>query len=277
MHPAREGSGLRQGHVIYRSCVVASPSKVVSRVAVTLFLWLPGTLFCAEFACAPGATVSAPAVTEEDFEVLAEVTVSGAKPVTRAKDLSSWLKRLEGQYEIEGYVDLCGDGRSADLRIATGKADCASLFERQVPMSHGLYCQVDVRWPLAQGRNGMPVSGGESHLSPAVVVYGLAPDLPGIQFMQIDNQGLAAHAKGEVVGDTLTTRESCDLADSCRKVTRLAARADSPSIVMLVDYEVNARRVLRQAFLLHRVTDIKITRSGSEFLMQEDLLRVGER
>lgn len=249
----------------------------IRRWVLSLLLLLPGSLFAAEFACSPSAQVKTPAAAQDQLEELAEVTVTGARSINRAKDLGAWLKQLEGQYRYEGFVELCGNGNATEQRPVTGKADCESVYENYTPLSHSLYCRIDVGWPPVQAERDMPIAGSESNLSPAVVVYGLAPDVPGIQFMQIDNKGLATHAKGRVFGDTLTTRESCSLASSCQKVTRITARTDSTDIVMMIDFEVDARRVLRQAFLLHRVSNIKMRRSGTEFLTQDDLLLVGER
>jgi hypothetical protein len=244
---------------------------------LTLLLLLPGPVFAAEFACSPSATEKAPAAEQGSIRELDEITVTGARSIARARDLATWLKLLEGQYRYEGSVDICGAGNTVEQRPVTGKADCASLYENSTPLSHSLYCKIDVRWASVLGESGTPIPGSQSSLSPAVVVYGLAPDLPGIQFMQIDNKGLATHAKGRVSRDTLTTREPCSLAPSCQKVSRITAQADSTNIVMLIDFEVGTRRVLRQAFLLHRVSDIKMTRSGERFLTENELLRVGER
>src|SRR5690606_34837667 len=116
-----------------------------------------------------------------------------------------------------------------------------------------------------------------SHLSPAITIYGVASDLPGIQSMQIDSKGIATHARGKLTGDTLTTTGSCGLTGSCKKVTRITARPDSQEIAMLIDVEIDARRVLRHAFLLHRVSNVQMRKTPNGLLTRDDLLLVGER
>jgi hypothetical protein len=48
-------------------------------------------------------------------------------------------------------------------------------------------------------------------------------------------------------------------------------------MVMKIDFEVDARRVLRQAFLLHRESNIKMTRGEFGLATRDELLLVGER
>jgi hypothetical protein len=119
--------------------------------------------------------------------------------------------------------------------------------------------------------------GVESGLSPAVAIYSVVPDLPGIQFMQIDDMGMVTHAKGKLVGDTLTTRESCGMSGSCQRVTRIFSAKDSKEIAMQVDVEIDARRVLRNAFLLHRVSNVPLRLSPDYDRARADLESVGHR
>jgi hypothetical protein len=186
---------------------------------------------------------------------LEEVVISGAK-TSRTKDLSAWLRLLEGQYRYEGHVDLCSNGHVTDQRPVTGKADCALLNPSTEP-TRNVYCIVNVRWPEDQGKNEATALAGRSGLSPAMVLYGLAPGPPAIQSVQIDNRGITTQARGELSGDTLTLRERCvGTPGLCQKVTRITASPDSNDVVMLIDFEIESRRVARQAFLMHRVTNI---------------------
>ena len=133
----------------------------------------------------------------KDCTELDEVFVTPRKSVRRTRDLNAWLKRLEGQYRYEGYVDLCGQGHAADRRPVTGEADCVSLYETFVRSNVGLYCALNVRWPQVQGEN-------------------------------------------------------------------------------VVDVEIESRRVLRHAFLLHRVSNVQLTRTPNGARMRAELLSVGE-
>lgn len=275
-----ESSGIPiDGRNTAGKCLAAPHVSAFSRWIFLLALLLPGPMLAAGFACTQPATRDTSLPAPSQLTELDEVTITPGKSTTRSRDLSAWLKRLEGQYRYEGYVDLCGNGNAADQRPVTGKADCLGLYhsddyEFQPPPDEpltSLYCVVDVRWPPVRGENGVPVLGGESNLSPAVINFGVVPDLPGIQFMQIDSKGMATHAEGKLVDDTLTTRESCGMPGFCQKVTRITAVPDSDDIAMLVDIEIDSHRVLRQAFLLHRLSNIQMRRT------RESLRWVGER
>lgn len=257
--------------------MVALPFTALLRRILPLVLLLPGSALAAGFTCTPSATQStAPPITDQLAE-LEEVVVRPGGFTSRTRDLGAWLKRLEGQFSYEGYVDLCGNGKAADQRPVTGEADCVSLYNGTSEARRSLYCVVNVHWPLVRADNGAHVMGGESHLSPAVVTYGVVPDLPGIQFMQIDSKGIATHVLGKLTGDTLIATESCGLPGSCRKVTRITARPESQEIAMLIDVEIESRRVLRHVFLLHRVSNIQMRKTPYDPLTRDDLLLVGER
>lgn len=248
---------------------------VFTRWLLLLTLLLPGPAIAAGFTCS--RQVESALASGSRFDELEEVVINGSKPTSRTKDLGAWLRLLEGQYSYEGYVDLCGNGNAAEQRPVTGKADCVSLYETSTEPLLSLYCVVDVRWPQAQGENSTPVMGSEPSRSPAMVIYGVVPDLPGIQFMQIDNQGIATHAHGKLTGDTLTATESCELPGFCRKVTRITA-IPGKDIAMLVDFEIDSRRVLRHAFLLHRVSNIQLSRGPHNVMaVGGELASVGER
>ncbi|HUG73410.1 MAG TPA: hypothetical protein VMK82_08320 [Steroidobacteraceae bacterium] len=91
-------------------------------IAFKGWLWLtllfPGSVFSAGFTCAQPTKPDVLPLARGQLEELDEVIVKGTKSKTRAKDLGAWLKRLEGQYTNDGYVDLCGNGNAADQRPA---------------------------------------------------------------------------------------------------------------------------------------------------------------
>lgn len=256
---------------------VASHIDEFRRWMLLLLLLFPGQVLAAGLTCTGPAPPDTAPVANLDFPELEEVVVTPGQIASRTTELGAWLKRLEGQYTYEGYVDLCGNANAADRRQVTGSADCASLYERGTQHLLSLYCVVDVRWEKVQGENGVPVMGGESRLSPAVVVYGVVPDLPGIQLMQMDNKGIATHAQGKLAGDTLTATGSCGLREACRKVTRITPRRDSQDIAMRIDFEIDSRRVQRHAFLLHRVSNSQMNKIQNALVTLDDLPSVGER
>lgn len=177
----------------------------------------------------------------------------------KLKDMQAWLALLVGQYTYDGYVAVCRDDDAEDLRPVTGKADCIAA----VP-SPGVHCTVNVGWPTATRDDGAPVRGGASTLSPAQLLFGIERRIPGhgvmhrdksehmgLLIMQMDSNGVAEWASGELAGDTFLSREPCT-DGACHKITRITATPGSSQISMTVDFEINNRRVLRQAFVLHR-------------------------
>lgn len=262
----------RDGRTKFRAFRAAPPLRAFRSWILALALFLPVQVLAAGFTCPQRAIPDTPPSATSELAELGEVMVDGSRVARRIRGLGAWLKRLEGQYSYEGHVDLCGKSHAADQRPVTGKADCAALYhhsDTEPPTS--LYCVINVRWPQVRSEDGLPVMGGESDLSPAVVVYGVVPDLPGIQFMQIDNKGMVTHAQGKLVGDTLTAMEPCGMAGLCQRVTRITARPGSNEIAMLIDVEIDSQRVLHHAFLLRRVSNIQIRRNWY------DVQLVGER
>jgi hypothetical protein len=256
---------------------------------LTLTSMLSCPVLAAGFTCAQPASTVADSPKASQLDQLEDVVVDGSRPTSRTRDLGAWLKRMEGQYRYEDHVDLCGRGNAADQRPVTGDADCFGLYvDSGDRFPRSLYCVVRVRWTRVLGENGIPVMGGDPDLLPAVLVYGVNSGLPGIQLMQIDSHGLATQALGTLTGDTLTTKGSCGTGTSCQKVARITARSDSTDIAMLIDFEIGSRRALRQAFLLHRVSNVRTMQeywgnksdSFAERLLSRawvDLQSVGER
>lgn len=110
-----------------------------------------------------------------------------------------------------------------------------------------------------------------------MITYGVKPDLPGIQFMQLDSKGIATHGSGKLTGDTLVASEPCGPRDTCRKVTRITARPESDEITMIVDIQIDSRREIRHSFLLHRLSNRQMRKTPNDLLTRDDLLLVGER
>jgi hypothetical protein len=226
-----------------------------------------GRAVAAHFTCAKPAGSGKQRALDE-----AEDAPAGVRKESGTRQMQAWLARLVGQYTVEGYVDLCGQGNPQDQRSVTGKVDCIAAGS---PPS--VHCKVDVSWPPATRKNGVPLPGGVSNLAPAQFLFsfftrgqhnydgtipGTTPTgVPrrGLQFLQLDNRGIAEGASSELVGDTFLSRENCiDIPGNCQKITRITARPDSDEISMQVDVVVNTKRVLRQTFLLRRTLIAKI-------------------
>jgi hypothetical protein len=226
-----------------------------------------GPAVAADFACAKLAGSGE----QQALDEAEEDSLSGVKKESGTREMLAWLARLVGRYTIEGTIDLCGKGNPADQRPVTGKVDCIAAGS---PPS--VHCNVNVSWPLAIGRNGAPVLGGVSNLAPAQFLFsyftqaqllydGTMPGSPpggiprrGLQFLQLDNRGIAEGASSKLVSDTFMSSESCiDIPGNCQKFTRIIAKPDSNQISMQVEVEINRKRVLRQTFLLRRETSVR--------------------
>lgn len=251
----------------------ASPALAASRICLSaLALMLSAPVLAARLSC----TQPASAESRSGLEELDEVVVSGERVTTNTKDVLAWLALLPGRYTYEGFVDLCGQGIATDQLPVSGSADCS----RSGSMPN-VFCAVNVRWPETKEEDGQPLLGGVSHLNPALLAFSLekrhrqAPGMSvaefsaamrngvsisppqtgywGLMFTLVDNRGLAEWGSGTLVGDTLTSRESCvGIPGACRKITRITARPGSDEILMAVDIRFGSRSVLRESFVLRR-------------------------
>jgi hypothetical protein len=224
-----------------------------SRLIPVLALLLPAPLFAAGSVCAPPPPRPEK---KENLDELAEVVVVAKETSTYLKDLRAWIKRLVGQYDYEGYVDICGNGNPADQRPVTGRADCIALGSMP-----SVQCTVNMQWPVAVQENGEPVQGGSFNLVSAHVIYSVEnryiPEEQinrwGLMSMQVDSKGRAEWASGTLIGDAFVSKEPCvGMPGSCLKRMRITARPDAKEIYMVVEIEVGEQPVMRQALELHR-------------------------
>jgi hypothetical protein len=228
------------------------PRDSTVRAAMMLAL-LPAT--------ALAASPAAPTVRNppERVEELSEVIVSGEKPVSSVRDLIPWIRRLLGQYTLQGYVDVGGKGNPEDRRTMRGIGTCIGFG-----VAPGVQCEINVRWPQSAGVEGPPVPESVAALAPAMILYGVEPDELGIRYLQVDNRGLAEGATGDVIGNTATFRARCvDVAEACERVTRITAVSESKVIDVQVDTEVGSQLVHRYRFQMQRVAEVQAPRTGA--------------
>jgi hypothetical protein len=240
-----------------------------------LLLMFVSPVFASETCLQSSPPSPSPPAAARDTE-LGEVLVEAGRSTRRTKDLNAWLARMEGQYRYEGHVDLCGDD-PADRHPVTGKADCLSILGSRETQG-SLYCVVDVRLAPPQDSVTASDTTNQTRLSPAIVVYNVLTDLPGIQSMQIDDNGIATHSQGRLRGDTLVTTGPCGHIAHCRRQTRITALPAGEEIRISVDFEVGTRRIQRHVYTLHRESNVPPVRPLQyKRLWREDLLEVGER
>lgn len=237
-------------------------------------LWLlPVAVIAGQPSCPTLADRSTSPPARADLLELDEVIVAPRRATRRPAELGAWLQRLQGQFRYEGQVAVCSDGKLDQLPV-TGTTDCRSLYARGSEQLLSMYCVASAAsLPVAHESPAVVLLA--LRLAPAVSVLGVVPDLPGMQLMEIDNQGMASHSRGTLSGDTLTMTGPCGLPGSCRRVTRVTATSGSGQVSMRIDFESGTYRV-REEFLLHRVSDLQSRDVRRTIVTRDDLLLTGE-
>jgi hypothetical protein len=184
-------------------------------------------------------------------EVLSEVTITAEKPTRKVGDLIPFLRRMLGQYTIDGKVDLGGQGKPEDRWTAVGTGNCVGFG-----VAPGVQCELNVKWPQIPGPNGEAVMSGVFGMEPMMILYGLEPDELGIRYLQVNNKGLAEGATGYMIDDTVTFKTPCvNTEPGCQRVTRVTARSDNKVVDFQIDTEINYQVAARFNFKLRRVAN----------------------
>jgi hypothetical protein len=168
-------------------------------------------------------------------------------------EMAVWLRRLVGSFSFEGLVHVpslgeCGSrGDAADkqpCQAIKGTGACAS-----VGTGPGVQCVLNVSWLdiWANMKNGNVVPGGLSYLNPAMTLFGLDPGNAAINYLLVDNKGLAEGGLGANVGNRATFRTSCvnqpGIVGGCERIFRIEARADSRLLHIWIDVEVGPKDI----------------------------------
>jgi hypothetical protein len=237
-----------------------------------LALLTPFSAMAADTACTSPAD-SAKDVPEEPQEVAS----NARETVSRTNGMRAWLRRLEGRYTLEGYVDPCGSGNIKDQRQVTGKVDC--IIVSVVPDVH---CKFHVSWPAAGRLKDASSPGHVSNAVPAQFLFSIEHpmilvELPGrvmrivstnffgdgannlgIVLVQVDNMGVGEFASGVLVDDTFLSNEPClDIPGDCRRITRFTVNPENTGIFMTLEVRIDRQRVMRQVFTMQRKPDVR--------------------
>jgi hypothetical protein len=206
------------------------------------------------------AVVAVAAEAEEDADELSEVVVSGERSPRKVADLIPWIRRLLGEYAIEGHVDLGGKGRAEDRKTVRGIALCVGFG-----VAPGVQCEITARWRGPAQQSGQGLLSGVSFMTPAMMLFGIEPDERGIRYLQVDNRGLAEGSTGLVVGNTASFTTPCvDMPDdSCQRVMRITALPDSKEVDMQIDTTIDGEVMLRYRFELYRVEEVPLPGSDA--------------
>jgi hypothetical protein len=224
---------------------------------VELSLLLSPAAFAAAAATAPPAA-TAPAPTKppepgKSVDQLNDVVVSGEKPTRQPSVLIDWIRRLPGQYTIDGKVDLGGKGNPNERWSAYGTGSCVAFG-----VAPGVTCEINVRWPPMPGPNGPEVMSAVSDLAPAMIAYAMEPDDLGIRYMMVNSKGLAEGTTGYIIGDTATFKTPCvNAPPSCQRVIRITVESGNPLVEMQVDTELNTQLAGRFNFKFRRVAQLQ--------------------
>lgn len=164
----------------------------------------------------------------------------------------NFLARLVGQFIIEGSVDLSGQGNPEYLRKVAGRAHCVGFGS-----APGVQCELNVQWPETRGVNGEEIPGGVSTLSPAILLFGFEPALPGISHVFLDNKGVADTAVGAMTSpNTMVSRSKCiGMPGNCERMVRITAEPDLGTIRMNIDLAVDEQKSVSFAFVLQRLPE----------------------
>lgn len=194
----------------------------------------------------PGiALAAAPRENDE----LNEVIVSAEKPTRKPSELITWIRRLLGEYTVDGKADLGGRGKPEERWTVTGKTTCVGFG-----VAPGVQCELNVRWPPIPGPHGAEVLSAVSDLNPAMILYGMEPDDLGIRYLQVNSKGLAEGAVGYIIGDTATFKTACvNAPPGCQRVIRITSESESKIVDMQIDTEINLQLAARFNFRLRRV------------------------
>lgn len=224
---------------------------------LALALLLSGPVFATGLICT--ASPESPAAEgQRRLDELEEVVITGEKVTGKDADVQAWIARLVGQFTYEGDIALCDKDNAAHLLPVTGTSKCVAIG-----ILPTVNCELRVRWAAPPAEQA-PAPGSLPNLDSAMLVYSMQAQyqahnqtyLWSVLSIQVDNKGITERAAGYLMGDTLKSREPCvGMPGRCWKITRTTARPGNQDISVVIDFELDSRRVLRQSFLLHRGPD----------------------
>jgi hypothetical protein len=197
------------------------------------------------------ASPNTPPTGPKNDDELSQVNVTADKATRKPSDLIAWIRRLLGQYTIDGKVDLGGKGNPNERWTAVGTGTCIGFG-----VAPGVQCEMNVKWPAIPGPHGPEVLSGVSDLTPAMTLYAMEPDDIGIRYLQVNNKGLAEGATGFIINDTAEFKTPCvNAPPGCERVTRITVASDSKVINMDIDTMLNYELAARFNFKLRRVAE----------------------
>jgi hypothetical protein len=222
--------------------------KLSNAKLAALLLLLSGMNSLAEqIEVQPGkAPPESSSATEEELE---EVIVRGERPNRTPSAIFNWLRRLLGEFKIDGYVDLRGDGRPEARLPVTGRAKCVPFG-----IAPAVHCDLNIDWPRPTGRDGEEITGGLSTLRPAVIVFAFEADRFAIRYLLVHSDGTADYGQDYLRGSTLAVTTRCvESAAKCQRVLRVTAKSDGGRVDIQRETLTESGHESRQSFVLSRL------------------------
>jgi hypothetical protein len=188
-----------------------------------------------------------------------------AKRQQMERDMTAWLPRLVGRYDLEGVGNFSQLGVYGEItqRSAEGKADCIAIGD-----GAGVQCVLHATWLEAWGPGGQPIEGGVPFLGPAAILFGFDPNASVIRYLLLTTDGIAEAETGTLHGNTLrfyfethcesdarfsltSDSEGNPVSDTlpdnpgnrCRRVMGIYAPPEAKYLTMTVDIEPWSQRV----------------------------------
>lgn len=206
-------------------------------------------------------------------------------PAGEPVPVDEWLGRLVGRYQVDGMIevpDRCipppppPDGSPPPFFTplcsnVSGMADCAP-----VGAGPGIHCIFNMQWtdlhelvyPSETERGGMfAVPGGVSNLAPSMALLGIDPARSALNFLLVDNKGLAEGGSGGLRGGRATIISTCvnektlyqamreppPPPEECRRTTLIEAREGDRFVRFMIQIEINDDLYTRYELALRRV------------------------
>lgn len=207
-------------------------------------------------------------------------------PAGEPVPMDEWLGRLVGRYQIDGMIEIPDrcvppppppDGSPPPFftplcSSVRGMADCAL-----VGAGPGVHCIFNAKWddlyevvyPTEQERGGVfAVPGGVSNLAPSMTLLGMDPVRSTLNFLLVDNKGLAEGGSGGLRGARATIVSTCvnektlyqamreppPPPEECRRTTYIEARPGDRFLRFMIEIEINDDLYTRYELSLRRVS-----------------------
>lgn len=181
-------------------------------------------------------------------QVLDEIVVSGRRPSRNPSEILSWLRRLLGEFVIQGRVDPWGKSNPEDLLPVRGAGNCVPFG-----VAPAVHCDLQISWPDTVGPDGEAILGGVSTLVPAVMVLGFEADYLAVRYQLVDNTGLAEGGMDYLRDEALVTTTPCvGIAGKCERVMRIFASPDGALVRIQIEIVREDKPLVRYQFAMYR-------------------------